>query len=559
MLPLTMAEAAKPPAVEPERRPNFDFKDVDFEVNDEIPEGTILVGRYRVLHLLGGGGMGTVYLAEHLTVGRKVAIKVLNGEWSGHSFVARRFRAEARTASAIGHPGIVEVFDAGELPDKRLFLVMEHLDGHDVAQELAECGTIAPARACEILRQVALGLGAAHAANIIHRDLKPGNIMIANVQGEEIVKILDFGIACNLAVSQRDGQRLTLPGSVMGTPEYMSPEQSTGGEPTPRFDLYALGAIAYEMLTGDPPMLADHSFELLARKRREPSPSLATRAPDLPAELVRLVDDCLEIQPSRRPVDAAEFITRLDSFIDQLSDEPVPYVPLPPHQVDAPDPDAPDPASRSSSNPRPVTPVTSSQRGALTPPTVARRAWIPLILSLAAIGLGAYLLLSIFDLSDQPPAEAAESVPSQSAALTPDPTPAPPQKKLGVVDPPPPLPDPDPIPVEPDTPPTKVETPGKKPPETKVGVTKPHSKDYLTPDCERTRSRADEARRTQAWSRLRDLSRKANCWQNEGDARKLQTKAAMELRDFSGCISSGKGLKDEEVVQWLKLCRQRAG
>jgi serine/threonine protein kinase len=222
--------------------------------------------------------------------------------------------AEARIASAIGHPNIVEVFDAGELPDKRLFLVMEHLDGHDVAQELAECGTVAPQlRTCEVLRQVALALAAAHAAGVIHRDLKPGNVMIANVQGEEIVKILDFGIACNLAVSARDGQRLTLPGSVMGTPEYMSPEQSTGGDPTPRFDLYALGAIAYEMLTGDPPMLAEHSFELLARKRREPSPSLATRAPDLHPELIRLIDDCLEIQPSRRPLDAAEFIARLDT------------------------------------------------------------------------------------------------------------------------------------------------------------------------------------------------------------------------------------------------------
>lgn len=565
-----MAEAAKPSAVDPERRPNFDFKDVEFDVSDEIPEGTILVGRYRIIHVLGGGGMGTVYLAEHLTVGRKVAVKVLNGEWSGHSFVARRFRAEARTASAIGHPGIVEVFDAGELPDKRLFLVMEHLDGHDVAQELAECGTVAPSRTCEVLRQVGLALGAAHAAGIIHRDLKPGNIMIANVQGEEIVKILDFGIACNLAVSARDGQRLTLPGSVMGTPEYMSPEQSTGGDPTPRFDLYALGAIAYEMLTGDPPMLAEHSFELLARKRREPSPSIATRAPDLHPELIRLIDDCLEIQPSRRPLDAAEFVTRLDTFIDSLSDEPLAYVPLPPHGEE-PEPDAaerrPSLASRpatgpraSTTGPRPAAVGTTQRNQAirLTPPTVSRRAWIPLALSLAAIGLGAYLLLSIFDLSEQPPAEAAESGPIELAA-NPEPPVSPPPKKLGVIEPPSKQPDPlpvDPVPVDP--PPTKVEPPTKKP-EAKVGVAKPQSKEHLTPDCERTRSRADEARKTQSWSRLRDLTRKTNCWQNDADARKLQTKAAMELRDFSGCISSGKGLNDEEVVQWLKLCRLRGG
>ena len=564
-----MAEAAKPSAVDPERRPNFDFKDVEFDVSDEIPEGTILVGRYRIITVLGGGGMGTVYLAEHLTVGRKVAVKVLNGEWSGHSFVARRFRAEARTASAIGHPGIVEVFDAGELPDKRLFLVMEHLDGHDVAQELAECGTVAPSRTCEVLRQVALALGAAHAAGIIHRDLKPGNIMIANVQGEEIVKILDFGIACNLAVSARDGQRLTLPGSVMGTPEYMSPEQSTGGDPTPRFDLYALGAIAYEMLTGDPPMLAEHSFELLARKRREPSPSIVTRAPDLHPDLIKLIDECLEIQPSRRPLDAAEFVTRLDSFIDELSDEPVPYVPLPPHDADA-EADAvvrrSSVASRPSTGPRAsttgprpaaITGTGRNQSVRLTPPTVSRRAWLPLALSLAAIGLGAYLLLSIFDLSEQPPAEAAESGPTQLAAEPPEQPKPPPPKKLGVIEPPR---TPDPIPIPPvEDPPVKADIPVKKTPETKVGGTKPQAKDYLTQDCERNRSRADEARRTQSWSRLRDLTRKTNCWQNEADARKLQTKAAMELRDFSGCISSGKGLGDEEVVQWVKLCRLRAG
>lgn len=555
-----MAEAAKSPAVEPDRRPSFDFKDVEFDVSDEIPGGTILVGRYRVVNVLGGGGMGTVYLAEHLTVGRKVAVKVLNGEWSGHSFVARRFRAEARTASAIGHPGIVEVFDAGELPDKRLFLVMEHLDGHDVAQELAECGTVSPARTCEILRQVGLALVAAHAAGIIHRDLKPGNIMVANVQGEEIVKILDFGIACNLAVSQRDGQRLTLPGSVMGTPEYMSPEQSTGGDPTPRFDLYALGAIAYEMLTGDPPMLAEHSFELLARKRREPAPSIATRAPDLHPELVKLIDECLEIQPSRRPADAAEFVARLDSFIDEMSDEPLPYVPLAQNGEDI-EQDAvihrSSIASRPATGPRASTTgprAAASQAIRLTPPTISRRAWIPFALSLGAIGLGAYLLLSIFDLSEQqPPAEAAESLPTELAQQDEPPLSLPP-KKLGVIET-------TPRPVEPPPPlvvedPAKLETPAKKP-EGKAGGSRPQSREYLTPDCARTRTRANEARKSQSWPRLRDLTRKTNCWQNESDARKLQTKAAMELRDFSGCISSGKGLGDEEVMQWVKLCRLR--
>ena len=148
-----MAEAARPSAAD-KGRADFDF-DED-EADDQILAGTVIVDRYKVLSRLGAGGMGTVYLAEHLAIGRRVAIKVLNGAWSGHNFVARRFKAEARIASTIGHPNIVEVFDAGELPDRRLFLVMEHLDGHDLAQEIADHGTLSPLRAAEILRQVAL-------------------------------------------------------------------------------------------------------------------------------------------------------------------------------------------------------------------------------------------------------------------------------------------------------------------------------------------------------------------------------------------------------------------
>jgi serine/threonine-protein kinase len=321
-----MAEAARPSQAD-DRRANFDFSEED-DLDDEIPAGTIVSERYRVISTLGGGGMGTVYLAEHLTVGRRVAIKVLNGEWSGHKFVARRFQAEARIASTIGHPNIVEVFDAGQLPDKRLFLVMEHLDGHDLAQEIADRGTLSPLRCCEILRQVALALAAAHNVNVIHRDLKPGNIMIANGAGGEVVKILDFGIACSPRATAREGQRLTLPGSVMGTPEYLAPEQSTSAEPNPRFDLYALGAIAFEMLTGDPPMLAEHAYELLVRKRKEAAPSLGTRAPHLHPDLITLVDDCLEITPAKRPLDAIEFIHRLDAFIDELPDDALPDDPF---------------------------------------------------------------------------------------------------------------------------------------------------------------------------------------------------------------------------------------
>ncbi len=558
-----MAEAVRPSAAESDRRATFDFTEED-ELDDEIPAGTIVSDRYRVLSTLGGGGMGTVYLAEHLTVGRSVAIKVLNGEWSGHNFVARRFRAEARIASTIGHPNIIEVFDAGELPDKRLFLVMEHLAGHDLAQEIVDHGTLSPRRTCEVLRQVALALAAAHNVNVIHRDLKPGNIMIAHGAGGEVVKILDFGIACSPRATAREGQRLTLPGSVMGTPEYMAPEQSTSAEPNPRFDLYALGAIAFEMLTGDPPMLAEHAYELLVRKRKEPAPSLASRAPHLHPELIALVDDCLEIVPSKRPLDAIEFIHRLDSFIDQLPDDILPDDPFTETTTPEPGPLAAAATPAQSANltgPRQIVRAavpTASQTPLprVTPISGTRRAWLPVVLIVVALAIGTWLFISIFDLTSQRPqgeladntaATAAEPVPVRPLGLDRPQTPVTPLRTTPV--PPVVTPTVEPTTGPPDVTPTVI---GSKP--------RPIDKrDVNTPECERVRARADEARRTQAWGRLRDLSKKRTCWPTDADARKLQTKALMELGDFTGCMSAGQGLKDKEVEQWRKLCERRAG
>jgi serine/threonine protein kinase len=563
-----MAEAAQPSAAEPDRRAHFDFSEEE-DVDDEIPAGTIVVDRYRVISALGAGGMGTVYLAEHLTIGRRVAIKVLNGEWSGHKFVARRFQAEARIASTIGHPNIVEVFDAGQLPDQRLFLVMEHLDGHDLAQEIVDRGTLSQLRTAEILRQVALALAAAHNVGVIHRDLKPGNIMIANGAGGEVVKILDFGIACSPRATAREGQRLTLPGSVMGTPEYMAPEQSTSAEPTPRFDLYALGAIAYEMLTGDPPILAEHAYELLVRKRKEPSPSLGVRAPHLHPDLVALIDDCLEILPSRRPLDAIEFIHRLDAFIDELPDDNIPDDPM----IDTSSVQVGTAAAAAAGSPAIVTgPRAAISRPPaanptapmrlpvprITPPAAARRAWIPLAISAVVIAIGAWLLMSIFDLSSQRPL--AEAVPADSSADSGGPGgPIPPGRPLGLVErplsplKPPPL-TPDPPIVDPGDPNPKISTPV-------VGTPRPPAgkRENNSPECQRIRDRADEARRAQSWGRLRDLSKRRTCWPTDAEARKLQTKALMELGDFTGCMSAGQGLSDKEVVQWRKLCERRAG
>ncbi|HEY8375018.1 MAG TPA: serine/threonine-protein kinase, partial [Nannocystis sp.] len=203
--------------------------EIEIDADDygaDISPGTILVDRYRVLQVLGRGGMGHVYLGEHLEIGRKVAIKVLLSRWSETESIVRRFKAEARTASSIGHPNIVQVFDAGSLPDGRLFLVMEYLPGRDLEVEMIEVGRFEVERACHLMRQIALALGAGHRAGIIHRDLKPGNVMLVEQGGEEVVKVLDFGIAANAGLVLKSGERLTDPGSLMGTPEYMAPEQA---------------------------------------------------------------------------------------------------------------------------------------------------------------------------------------------------------------------------------------------------------------------------------------------------------------------------------------------
>ena len=566
-----MPEAVRPSAAELDRRAHFDFSEED-DLDDEIPAGTIVVDRYRVLSALGAGGMGTVYLAEHLTIGRRVAIKVLNGEWSGHSFVARRFQAEARIASTIGHPNIVEVFDAGQLPDRRLFLVMEHLDGHDLAQEIVDRGTLSQLRTAEILRQVALALAAAHNVGVIHRDLKPGNIMIATGAGGEVVKILDFGIACSPRATAREGQRLTLPGSVMGTPEYMAPEQSTSAEPTPRFDLYALGAIAFEMLTGDPPILAEHAYELLVRKRKEASPSLGIRAPHLHPAFVQLVDDCLEIQPSRRPLDAIEFIQRLDAFIDELPDDNLPEDPFTDSSPAVPSGNSSGLHASQSANVTGPRPAISRAPAAnptapmrlpvprITPQAAPRRAWVPLAISAAVLAVGAWLLMSIFDLSSQRPLAEAALPGDGSADVGSSAGPVPPGRPLGLVErplspfkPPTPTVTPDPTAVDPDAQ-AKSTTPVVGTPRAGAG-----KREHNSAECQRVRSRADEARRTQSWGRLRDLSKRRTCWPTDADARKLQTKALMELGDFTGCMSAGQGLSDKEVVQWRKLCERRAG
>ncbi|HEY7954139.1 MAG TPA: protein kinase, partial [Polyangia bacterium] len=277
--------------------------------------GTYLDDRYLVKRLIGEGGMGLVYEAEHVEIGRRVAVKVLHSVYTRQGEVVARFRAEARAATRIGHPHIIEVFDSGTTVDGAVYFVMEFLDGHDLAEVIGREGSLACARAIAIAREICQALAAAHKAGIVHRDMKPENVFLITRDGQaDFVKVLDFGIAKTLdGASERIG-RLTNPGMAMGTPEYMAPEQAAGGPVDLRVDIYAVGAMLYEMLCGHPPHEGGNIMEILTRKATVPPAPLGKLRPDLPPELERLVMRMLAQAPEARPqsmLELAEDLGRL--------------------------------------------------------------------------------------------------------------------------------------------------------------------------------------------------------------------------------------------------------
>ncbi len=305
------ARSAAQDSSQPETRPDRPMQNTPTGLS-----GTYIDGKYLVKRLLGEGGMGLVYEAEHVELGRKVAIKVLHAAYTRNPEVVSRFRSEARAATRIGHPHIVDVFDSGSTVDGAIYFVMERLEGEDLGALLREEGPLPIARALHITEQLCDALQAAHLANIIHRDMKPENVFLIDRDGErDFVKVLDFGIAKSLDSIQET--RLTSPGLAMGTPEYMAPEQAAGNVADARVDVYAVGAILYEMLSGHPPHEGESVMEVLTRKATETPLSLSTLRPDVPVELDRLLERVLAKSPEERPQSMAALnqeIGALDLF-----------------------------------------------------------------------------------------------------------------------------------------------------------------------------------------------------------------------------------------------------
>ena len=275
--------------------------------------GQALDNKYRIVRVIGQGGMGVVYEAEHTTLGKRVAIKLMLEKYTGDSEAVARFTREALAASRIGNPHIIDVMDIGTAPDGRSYVVMELLSGQPLSKVIEDGGPMPPQRAISVMRQVLKAVGAAHAKGIVHRDLKPDNIFLLP-QGDsgDFVKLLDFGISKMIDPDmQVAATKLTTTGVEMGTPLYMAPEQAMGAEIDHLADLYACGVIMYEMLAGKPPF-DGATYAVLVAKLLTTEPTLLSDIrPGLSPKLVSAVHRVLEKDPQNRFPSAEAFAAAL--------------------------------------------------------------------------------------------------------------------------------------------------------------------------------------------------------------------------------------------------------
>ena len=277
--------------------------------------GTIVADRYHILRKLGEGGMGQVYLAEHVKMGRKSAIKVMNPGMSTDTDAIGRFNREAANASRISQNNVAAIYDFGETPDGLIYLAMEYVDGEPLTALMEREGVLAPARAADITRQVAEALDAAHDMGIVHRDLKPDNIMLARQRdGSDLVKVVDFGIA---KAQGGDGQKVTKTGLVVGTPEYMSPEQLAGDALDGRSDTYTLGLVAFHLLTGKLPFPSDTIQESMIMRLTDRPRTLAEMRPDAswPQPVQDAFDRVLQRKAEDRYQRSSQFATALSAAV----------------------------------------------------------------------------------------------------------------------------------------------------------------------------------------------------------------------------------------------------
>lgn len=280
-----------------------------YEERSVLGPGDLVSGKYRLVRLLGDGGMGSVYEATHEVLGTRVAIKVLHPELARRTSLVERFLQEARVSAKIRSPHIVQVIDVDRTAEGgHAYIVMELLEGESLAAALDRDRKLAAATACEYTLQILEGLEAAHALGVVHRDLKPENVFVTFLAGKPVLKIIDFGIA-KLRTSEAGGaqRNLTVAGVVMGTAEYMAPEQARSADKVDaRADIYAVGVMLYEMLSGTRPVLGDDARVIALRVERGDVTPLVQAAPDAPRELAGLVHRAMAARPELRFANATE-------------------------------------------------------------------------------------------------------------------------------------------------------------------------------------------------------------------------------------------------------------
>jgi serine/threonine protein kinase len=275
------------------------------------------IASYTLLQPIGHGGMAVVYRARQETLDRTVAVKVLSENLAASPEFMERFRREARTAANLRHPNVITVHDFGEDERGVPFLVLEYIEGPTLA-DLMDAG-LDDSRVPNLLDQIAAGLDYAHARGVIHRDIKPGNVLLTD-DGRAV--LADFGLAWLL-----EGAHLTLTGGVIGTPEYMSPEQAAGEPIDHRSDVYALGVVLYEMLVGERPFVAETPIGVLLKHLQDPAPSILDARPDLPAAVGQVLDRCLVKDPAERFASAGELARAFrDAFLPRPQTAPAEVV-----------------------------------------------------------------------------------------------------------------------------------------------------------------------------------------------------------------------------------------
>jgi serine/threonine-protein kinase len=284
---------------------------VQAEATQDPLLGVTLADRYHIVRCIGKGGMGVVYEAMHVALGKRVAIKLLLDKYENDTEAVERFHREALTATQIGDDHIIDVIDVGATAQGRSFVVLELLDGQDLGKLLAATGPMPASRAVHIIQQVLRGLGAAHAKGIVHRDMKPDNVFVVpHSETPDFVKILDFGIS-KIIAAQDAKVRLTATGTVVGTPIYMAPEQAMGNSVDHRADLYSVGVMLYELLAGRPPFVAESYLALVTQHLQAVPPDLGAMRPDLPRPLVNAIHRALAKEPDQRYRSAEEFARAL--------------------------------------------------------------------------------------------------------------------------------------------------------------------------------------------------------------------------------------------------------